>query len=68
MRLLADSMPPGTLTLQLVMRARYLDWIRDTALYLRQMPRFGEAFWEVSQVRRFWVRLTCTHQGLKRRL
>lgn len=50
LRLLADSMPPGTLGSQLVVRARYLDWIRDTALFLKQLPRFGEAFWEVSQV------------------
>jgi len=50
LRLLADVMPPGTLSSQLVMRARYLDWIRDTALFLKQLPRFGEAFWEVSQV------------------
>lgn len=50
LRLLADAMPPGTLGSQLVVRARYLDWIRDTALFLKQLPRFGEAFWEVSQV------------------
>lgn len=50
LRLLADAMPPGTLNRQLVMRARYLDWIRDTVLFLKQLPRFGEAFWEVSQV------------------
>lgn len=50
LRLLADAMPPGTLGTQLVVRARYLDWIRDTALFLKQLPRFGEAFWEVSQV------------------
>lgn len=50
LRLLADAMPPGTLNSQVVMRARYLDWIRDTSLFLKQLPRFGEAFWEVSQV------------------
>lgn len=52
LRLLADAMPPGTLSSQVVMRARYLDWIRDTSLFLKQLPRFGEAFWEVSQVGR----------------
>jgi hypothetical protein len=50
LRLLADAMPPGTLNSQVVMRARFLDWIRDTSLFLKQLPRFGEAFWEVSQV------------------
>lgn len=71
LRLLADAMPPGTLSTQLVMRARYLDWIRDTAFFLRQLPRFGEAFWEVSQVGRgLQVRLclgrpdTCQHTHL----
>jgi hypothetical protein len=67
LRLLGDAMPPGTLSTQLVMRARYLDWIRDTAFFLRQLPRFGEAFWEVSQVG-VWVGVpllggpsTCQH-------
>jgi hypothetical protein len=60
MRLLADTMPPGTLTTQLVMRARFLEWIRDTAMFLRQLPRFGEAFWEVSQVCSCCSRLAST--------
>jgi hypothetical protein len=50
MRLVADAMAPGTLTTQSLIRARLLDWLRDTTLYLRSLAPFGEAFWEVSQV------------------
>jgi hypothetical protein len=50
MRLVADAMAPGTLAAQSLIRARLLDWLRDTTLYLRSLAPFGEAFWEVSQV------------------
>lgn len=51
MRLLADTMPQSTLNNQLLIRNRYLDWLRETTLHLLSLPPFGEAFWEVSQVR-----------------
>jgi hypothetical protein len=50
MRLVADAMAPGALAAQPQIRARLLDWLRDTTLYLRSLAPFGEAFWEVSQV------------------
>jgi hypothetical protein len=50
LRLVADAMAPGTLAAQPQIRARLLDWLRDTTLYLRSLAPFGEAFWEVSQV------------------
>ncbi|WIA40102.1 hypothetical protein OEZ86_013510 [Tetradesmus obliquus] len=50
MRLVADAMAPGTLATQPQIRARLLDWMRDTTQYLRSLAPFGEAFWEVSQV------------------
>eukprot|EP00775_Hariotina_reticulata_P013221 gene13221-13351_t len=50
LRLVADAMPQGTLASQGTIRARFLDWLRDTIQYLRGLPPFGEAFWEVSQV------------------
>lgn len=50
MRLVADSMAPGTLATQPLIRSRFLDWLRDTTLFLRSLAPFGEAFWEVSQV------------------
>lgn len=53
MRLVADAMAPGTLAAQPQIRARLLDWMRDTTQYLRSLAPFGEAFWEVSQVRCF---------------
>jgi hypothetical protein len=57
LRLVADAMPKGTLATQGTIRARFLDWLRDTIQYLRGLPPFGEAFWEVSQV----VAGSCQH-------
>lgn len=51
MRLVTDTMPQTTLGQQPFLRSKYLDWLRDTVSYLRSLPPFGEAFWEVSQVR-----------------
>eukprot|EP00878_Enallax_costatus_P012410 GHUV01012961.1.p1 GENE.GHUV01012961.1~~GHUV01012961.1.p1 ORF type:complete len:1005 (+),score=325.04 GHUV01012961.1:1774-4788(+) len=50
MRLLADTMPQSTLNHQPLIRSRYLEWLRETTVYLRSLPPFGEAFWEVTQV------------------
>jgi hypothetical protein len=63
MRLVADAMAPGTLSVQSLIRARLLDWLRDTTLYLRSLAPFGEAFWEVSQVR---VLVICHNIGIWR--
>lgn len=50
LRMVADSMLPGTLASQPVMRVRYLDWLRDTYTFLRSVAPLTEGFWEVSQV------------------
>lgn len=57
MRLVADTMPQNTLNSQQPIRSRYLEWLRETIVYLRSLPPFGEAFWEVSQV---CQRTTCS--------